>query len=297
MIKIEEATEGDFEQVHALLMQLNSTTISRETWQKTFENPFNTEGPPGYILKDDETVVGFLGTIFSKRIINNKEVTFCNMHSWIVDEKYRRNGLLLLNRIHKLKDVVLTNFSASTGPFQMLKQLKWKEVDNSHSIFYRHPLKFPLRSDVLVQKGEAMNDGISETIMKIAADHKPFRCAINVLRTVKGSALQVFKPIPYFPARFSMLQRILPYKFRIGQLYYTSNAELFFADFQRNIQAICKKEGWVGVVIPDRMLQKAGIAPGKKYYAIRPVLVKSDIDLDFETVDLLYSEVFVLDLK
>lgn len=297
MIKVEEATEEDFDKIYALLMQLNSTTISRKTWQKTFKDPFNAKGPPGYILKDDEQVVGFLGTIFSKRLINNQEVTFCNMHSWIVEEKYRRNGLLLLSRIHKLRDVVLTNFSASTGPFQILKQLKWKEVDNSHSIFYRHLLKFQRRTDLQVLKGEELNDVMSEDIKNIAAHHKSFRCAINVIKTGKGSALQVFKPVPYFPARFSVLQRLLPDKFSIGQLFYTSNPELFFADFQRNIQVICKKEGWVGIVIPNRMLQKAGIVPGKKYFAYRPILAKTNLEFDLDQLDLLYSEVFILDLK
>lgn len=296
MITVEEAKYQDFDKVYSLLTQLNSTTISRRTWQKTFENPFNSEGPAGYILKDNEEVVGFLGTIFSVRIINGREVTFCNMHSWIVDEKYRRNGLLLLNRIHKFKNFILTNFSASTAPFQIMKQLKWKEIDNTHSIYYRDFLS-PARSEVQVLKGDRLYEGMSEAVKKIAEDHKQFRCTINALRTDKGITLQIFKSVPYFPARFSMVQKFLPFKFQIGQLYYISNPEVFFAGFQENIRAICKKEGWVGVVIPNRMLERAGIAPGKKYYGQRPVLVKTNLVIDMDAIDLLYSEVFVLDLK
>ena len=297
MISVEEVKFEDFDKVYPLLAQLNSTTISREIWQKTFENPFNSEWPSGFMLKDSDEVVGFLGMIFSARKINGREVTFCNMHSWIVDEKYRRNGLLLLNRIHKFKDIVLTNFSASTGPLQILKQLKWKEIDNSHSIFYKNFLGFSARTDVRVVKGESMYEGMSETDKKIAEDHKPFRSTLNAIENDKGNSLQVFKTVPYFPARFSSVQKFVLVKFSIGQLYYASNPEVFFSAFHDSIQAICKKEGWAGVVIPNRMLQKAGLAPGKKYYGHRPVLAKTNLDIDLNDLDLLYSEVFVLDLK
>ncbi|NJN27826.1 MAG: hypothetical protein HC819_18575 [Cyclobacteriaceae bacterium] len=85
MLTVEEATEWDFEQVHSLLLQLNSSTISRETWQKTFESPYNSEGPPGFILKDVEQVVGFLGTIFQKglSIAGRSHFAICTVGSWM----------------------------------------------------------------------------------------------------------------------------------------------------------------------------------------------------------------------
>lgn len=297
MISVEEASSADFEQVHNFLKQLNSTTISKDTWEKTYSNPFNTDDLPGFVLKDQGKVVGFFGTIFSRRVIEGKEIRFCNTHSWIVDENYRRNGLLLLNKIHKLQDVVLTNFSASEGPYQIMKQLKWKEIDNAHSIFYRSLFRLPAGLDVQVVKDETMYEGVDEHVRKIAEDHKPFSCAINTLRTRDGNSLQIFKTVPYFPARFSKFQGLVPVKLNVGQLYYASNPEVFFSGFRDHIQAISKKEGWIGVVIPNRMLQNAGISPGKKYYAHRPVLAKTTIDFDFNQLDLLYSEVIVLDLK
>lgn len=297
MISVDEATAQDFEQVYGLLMKLNATTISKETWHHVYNKPFAADGPPGFVLKDHDRIVGFFGTIFSRRFIDGKEIKLCNTHSWIVEEKYRRNGLLLLSKLHKIPEVVLTNFSASVGPYQIMKQFKWREIDNTHSIFFRYLLPFPTRTDAQVVKAEAMYEGLSESVKKIAEDHKPFRCTTNSLRTDKGNSLQVFKSVAYFPSMFSMVQKLLPLKFRLGQLYYTSNPEVFFTNFQKNMQAICKKEGWVGVVIPNRMLQKAGIVAGKKYFKNRPVLFKNTQGVDTSELDLLYSEVFILDLN
>ncbi|NJN27827.1 MAG: hypothetical protein HC819_18580 [Cyclobacteriaceae bacterium] len=130
-----------------------------------------------------------------------------------------------------------------------------------------------------VVKGEEMYEGMSETVKKIAEDHQPFLCTLNTLRTEMGNSMQVFKSVPYFPSKFSRVQKILPVKFQIGQLYYTSDQEVFFTNFQNNMRAICKKEGWVGIVVPNRMLHKAGLALGKKYYGHRAVLAKTNLDL------------------
>jgi hypothetical protein len=45
------------------------------------------------------------------------------------------------------------------------------------------------------------------------------------------------------------------------------------------------------------MLKGAGISNGRKYYKNRPVLIKNDQGMDLEQFDLLYSEVFTLDLN
>lgn len=47
--------------------------------------------PLGYFLKNknDNEILGFLGTICSKRHVNNKELIFCNLVHWYVEKKYR----------------------------------------------------------------------------------------------------------------------------------------------------------------------------------------------------------------
>jgi len=56
-------------------------------------NNFSKIHPYGFIIVDKNyTMCGFLGTMFSKRIgEDSKEYIFCNLHTWIVEEKYRLN--------------------------------------------------------------------------------------------------------------------------------------------------------------------------------------------------------------
>ena len=297
MMEIEEASENDFDQVYLLLQRLNNTTIEREIWGDTFKDLFDTGEPPGFLLRDGEKVVGFFGTVFSRRIINGKNVKFCNCHSWVVDDKYRSHGLKLLSRIHKLKACVITNFSASAGPYQIMKKLKWKEIDNAYSIFFMNPLRALGNNSIDILKGEEMRTELESWEQKIVEDHQRFRCTLNTIKTGRHHSLQVYKSIDYFPARLSALKHFIPWRFRMGQLYYASTPELFFDDFKSHLTSICKKENWVGLVVPNRLLHQAGIAAGKRYYKNRPVLVKTDLDFDTAQLDLLYSEVFILDLN
>lgn len=296
MIKVTEARLADFEEVLLLYQKLNPE-IDKSIWQETFFDHFNTSDTPGYVLKDDEKIVGFFGTIFSVRNINGQQVRFCNCHSWIVDENYRSKGLLLLNRLNKLKDCIVTNFSASPGPYEIMKTLKWKEVDNAHTIFFSSPLKWLYMSTKGVLKGNEMLGELSGEERKIAEDHKKFRCALNVVKKGDDRSFQVYKSMEYFPAKINVVKNYSPVKFHLGHLYYLSNPDFFFGDFKNNLHSVCKKEKWIGLVVPNRFVKNFRLTGGKRYYHRRPVLVKTNKEFDVDRLDLLYSEIFVLDLK
>ena len=50
--------------------------------KKILKNNFIPDYPMGYVMKDKKNhIVGFMGTIFSKRIFDSKEYTYCNIHT------------------------------------------------------------------------------------------------------------------------------------------------------------------------------------------------------------------------
>ena len=64
---------------------------------------YNKKYPSGYVLKTKNKVVGFLGTLFAKRRINNQNFLFCNVHSWIVNEAHRVGSHMLFAPLIKKK--------------------------------------------------------------------------------------------------------------------------------------------------------------------------------------------------
>ena len=58
---------------------------------------FLKNSPIGYALyKNESEIVGFLGTIFSERKVQYSTCNHCYLHSWIVDENYRKQSFRLI---------------------------------------------------------------------------------------------------------------------------------------------------------------------------------------------------------
>ena len=57
--------------------------------------------PVAYILIHKRAIVGFLGTIYSNKIIKNIKFLNCNIHSWMVDKDHRIASSILFNQIKK----------------------------------------------------------------------------------------------------------------------------------------------------------------------------------------------------
>ncbi len=67
---------------------------------------YNRKNPLGYVLKTQKKIVGFVGTLFSKRKINHKNYIFCNIHTWVVNEAHRISSHLLFDLLIKKKYVI-----------------------------------------------------------------------------------------------------------------------------------------------------------------------------------------------
>lgn len=104
MITVENATPAMFEDIHALLRKFHNPSMGKEDWRRMlFQYPWPSESESrGHVLLDGARPVGFLGTIFSTRVIEGKEERFCNLSSWIVLEAYRARSLSLLAPIIRL---------------------------------------------------------------------------------------------------------------------------------------------------------------------------------------------------
>lgn len=81
--------------------------------KKIFNITDNEYNPIGSVMLDKKTdkIVGFVGTIYSSRKIEDKKFNFCNIHSWIVDKNYRLYSFFLISDLLKKKEINLTAFT------------------------------------------------------------------------------------------------------------------------------------------------------------------------------------------
>ena len=129
MPKVSKVSIQHFDIIFPLLNSFDNSH-SKEQWKHIFQQPFNNgEDNCGYALFDDEKVVGFLGYIYSEKLIGNKLNKFCNLTTWVVDEEYRNNSLQLIYPILKMKDYCITNYIPAKNVYDVSKKLGFKDLD------------------------------------------------------------------------------------------------------------------------------------------------------------------------
>ena len=157
-------------QTHEYLKDQNY--LNYKEINKILKIKFDETYPFGYILKNENEIVGFLGTMFSQRIINKKKYEYCNLHTWIVNKSDRLNSyLLLLPLIEKnCFMMAFTAIKSLVGLFQKFDfktlQMKYRVIFliNFSNFFKKNLLKVENRNDQIKK-------GLTDEEWKIYQDH------------------------------------------------------------------------------------------------------------------------------
>ncbi len=283
MFTIRKAVSADFEQVYPLLHGFGEAPIAKDTWKKIFAPPWQTtEDFRGYLLLQDGAVKGYLGLIFSQRILNNKLEKFCNMTSWIVTEDCRSQSLKLLLQALKLKDYTLTNFTASPTVATILNKLGFTEFAVHQRVLLPLPrLAFKRRGPRCDFDAGLIKSKLSGENLRIFTDHEGLGCRHLLLQSDKGDCYVVLK---------NTERKHLPW----ARVHYLSDAAVFHDCMERLLAGICFRLRVCGVMVDERYVAGYRFSASVSYPHQRRAYFKSDSLVAKNVIDTLYSEVVIL---
>ena len=281
MLTISQAVSADFEDVYPQLIQCFGSALTKEEWKKIFVSHWpSPEEFCGYKLLKDGVVKGYLGLLFSNRIIGGESVTFCNLTSWCVAEDCRVHGLRLLLEALKLRDYTLTNFTASPAAAEILRHFNFTEFSVDHRVLFPLP---NLGTEDYVCEFDLLKirDGLGDVEQTIFDDHQNLGCVHLLLRSSGGSSYLVLKKTKrkHFP---------------FAKVHYLSNAENFVGCIDRAMMKICARLRVLGVMVDERYLRGHRLQRSFSYPHQRKGYFKSSLALDHDQIDTLYSELVVL---
>ena len=73
MTKIRKTSHEDFSRIVPLLEEFDNHSIQRQDWEGIFAYYWDKDEPiVGFHLEDQDTIGGFLGGTFSKRLVNGR---------------------------------------------------------------------------------------------------------------------------------------------------------------------------------------------------------------------------------
>jgi len=292
MIRVEKARLKHFEAVYRLVVRLDNRYNSKSDWKRLFIDHFNSgETYCGYILLDNDKVVGFLGLVFAKRKFGGRETKFCNMTSWIVDSQYRNRSLFLLKPVLRLKDCIITNFTASKTVSTILNTLNFEGLGDVLCIILPLPTLstfrvFCERTKILFNRKAKRHLNVEEK--RLYSDHSflDSKCIHILLKKSVDSC--------YIIAKRSVWRGI-----PLLQLHYVSNSKLFAKciDALRVIAAVRFRV--VSIMVDKRFLKGEKIRCVINYKLQSPRYYKSNLTKqteDLDNIDHLYSEFMLLNI-
>ncbi len=284
MVTIQKARSQDFERVYPLLAELNVPYITKENWQQLFINHWNVEEDyHGFMLLDQDNVVGFFGLIFSRRTIRGESYKFCNLTSWIVKQAYRKHSMSLLYAVLKLKDYTLTDLTATKVAYKIFKKFDFQDGETHVRIIpWFISLFHGVRKCLLTWDPHVIAGILKGENLKIFEDHKEFPCIHLVFHSPGGSC-------------YCVLTKIKKKGLAFGHIHYLSDKEFFCRDGVAAVFAVCRRLNVIGLYIDEQRLKGEHVFPSVSLKLNQPKIFRSN-DVGKEDIDSLYSECVILPL-
>ena len=283
MITVKKATVKDADKLIPLLFELDSKKQTQEEWQSLFKFQWDDQNYCGYVMYDGGKAVGFLGLLFSRRVVNDKPNKFCNITSWIVRKQYRRQSLHLLLPVLELDNHTITVLTCNAETCFITKKLGFIDLEIGQRVIL--PLPFLPKStpsiNIIFDHSEIEKLLKGETL-KIYHDHRNLNC-FHIL--ICGP-----KDICYLVGARTNKKNI-----PLVHIHYISDHRVFLSYVSAVSGRLCWQAKVAGLLVDERLLQGKTIFPSIHFSLPNPRVYKSDT-LKSKDMDLLYSEYQVLNL-
>ncbi len=284
MITVKKATVKDVDKLLPLLFELDSINQAHEEWERLFKLHWDdSQNYFGYVMYDGDTAVGFLGLLFSRRVVKDKINNFCNISSWIVKKEYRRQSLHLLLPILELDNHTITVLTCNAGTYFITKKLGFIDLEIGQRVIL--PLLFLPKSkpsiNIIFDHSEIEKQLKGETL-KIYHDHRNLNCFHILICGPKGICYLV-------GAR--TIKKNIP----LAHIHYVSDHRVFSSHISAVSGRLCWQIKVGGLLVDERLLQRETIFPSIHFSLTHPRVYKSNT-LKSSDIDLLYSEYQILNL-
>lgn len=277
-----KANAGDYLRVLPLLKGFQTSRfIADDTWKNLFTRHWSAkENYCGRILLADGKPVGFIHSLFCDRKINGRDVTICNLGTWIVEEQYRNKSLLLFFPYMEMKDITFTSFTANPKYVPILQRFNFQSLEKT--IYFIPPLPTFSKSIRLITDPQVIQKNLDGNVLKTFLDHRDLLCT-NLL--VQSSKAQCYLNI-------SMTRKKrLPVAF----IHSVSNVDFFLSTIQQTSYSVCRVLHAAALMVGEHTLHgvkpRASLAIPRRFqlWYRSPDLIAFDMDT-------LYSEYQVLGL-
>ena len=289
--RVRPARETDIEEICRLLEEgFGRDRAKRMPWRRIFEHGWGGGRRDfGFVLTVDETIIGFIGAVFSHREGGGGPGgTVCNLTSWYVRAAFQGWGSLLLQAAISHADVTYTSLSPGQETVAILDALKFRRMPRR-----RFFLPFG-NARTLMGKGPTLHFDrafirrrLTAPHRRIFDDHAGYDLLHVLIRDGASSAYLIAK-------RRKTTVRVGPVPVRLpySEILFCSDPDLLATHLERAKLAILLRQGSVALAADESVIpppiRAAAHSRSVRYYASGRTHPGK--------LDLLYSELVLLEI-
>lgn len=287
MVQLQKLQPAMFGEIYDAFLKDDDPHLTREHWKSLFIYGWDSgEDHFGYVLRDEGRIVGVLGMIFSRRIVDGTTHKICNLHSWYVQEAYRHRSLMLLRPLLKMNDYTITDFTPSDGVLRLILKMGFQVLDARLRIMLSTGVPRPVRpgGSFLFTRDEAfMRKRLYAGERQILLDHRPYNCQHLLVYNRDQHCYIVFSRVDRFA---------IPYCF----MHFISNPPMFRYWNKEIRSLLCRFTQTRFVVANERQI--AGMSlPGSFGTGFSANALYRSPQLQPHQIDTLYADVSLLNLS
>lgn len=264
--------------LHTNLDQSRSST----EWESELHVDWQPDRPNyGFVLKDNNRIVGGIGTFYKDRIVHGKIEKICNITSWCVLDTHRQHSMRLAMTVINQLGYSFTDFSPTKNVGATLQFLNFISLDERQAVILNLPW-FTFNNVTVLHQTDNIKQSLKDSALQIYEDHATFPWLNHVLVGKPNNWCHVI----YKKSMFKGLPA--------SSIIYLSDKELFNQYFPQLSSHLFFK-GYMSSHVECRFIKHpprlSAIRSGfnQKLY-LSNTLNKEDIDY-------LYSEVMALNIK
>ncbi len=287
MVQLQKLEPAMFGEIYETFLKDDDPHLTREHWKNLFIYGWDSgEDHFGYVLRDQGRIVGVLGMIFSRRIVDGTTHKICNLHSWYVQEAYRHRSLMLLRPLLKMNDYTITDFTPSDAVFRLTLRLGFQVLDARLRIMLSSGLPRRVRpggSFLFTRDAAFMRQRLYAGERQILQDHLPYPC----------QHLLVYNPEQHCYIVFSRVDRFaIPYCF----VHFIGNPAMFRRR-NKEIRSLLSHFTQTRLVVAHERLLAGMRLPGSFVSGFSAHALYRSPHLQPHQIDTLYADVSLLNLS
>jgi hypothetical protein len=280
-IRVSAITEVDVRPVAGFLHAHLNRRIAPELWACSMQAPWQVDAPnAGFVMLDDETIVGAYIALYSERRIDGRAERFCNLGAWCVLPEYRAHSLRLLRPLLAQEHYHFTDLSPTGDVAALNARLRFRFLDTTTAVVPNLPWPSWPRRDLVSSDREDLERALTGRDLELYRDHARARAALHVVLVRDGERCYV------------MLRRGRRRGLRIASVLHVSNPELLRRMARPLARHLLTRHATIAMLAEDRIV-KYRPQPSFGLRAPPPKMFRSPY-LEPDQIDDLYSELACL---